>query len=89
MKFHEKISEYCKENGVRKNWIAAKLEMPVSQFFYITKGEKRLPKKYWKKIIKITGGFISPSDLIQDYFSEDDVVRVEVCSETECKISLK
>jgi len=89
MKFHEKLSGYCRENGIRKNWMAEKLDMPVSQFFYITKGEKKLPKKYWKTLIKITGGFITPSDLIQQYFVDDDIVRVEVCSESECKVSLR
>lgn len=87
MKLHEKINEYCRKNGVKKAWIATNLGMLEPYLFLVTSGKKKLPKKYWKKIIHLTGGFIMPSDLIEHYF-EDEEIKIERVSDSECKISL-
>jgi hypothetical protein len=59
-----KIKEYLDKFGVKQTWFAQQLGITSQMFNHILAGRKKLPKKYWTKIILISNGHVHIEDLI-------------------------
>ncbi len=59
-----KIKEYLEKNGIRQSWMAAQLGVSVRFFNSIVNDQRQLPKKYWTKIIVLSGGQVTIEDLV-------------------------
>lgn len=87
----EKLELYLRETGIKQSWIANKLKIGTVFFNHIVKGNNHLPLQYWRALIEITNGFITPFDLIKDKFeSIGDELEFKVSKNfNECIVSLK
>ncbi len=61
-----KLKEYFEKTGVQKNWFAKKIGIDIQTFYVIVGGKKKLPMKYWKKVILVSEGKIKLEDLAQE-----------------------
>lgn len=79
------IKEFLQKFGVKQTWFAEQLGITAGMLNHIVAGRKKLPKKYWTKIILISNGNIKIEDLIdleglyEQYESE---VFQEKCAKT-------
>lgn len=58
------ICEYLKKHGISQKWFASQLGLAPSYICSICKGRKKMPKKYWTKVIFLTKGEVSLEDLL-------------------------
>lgn len=66
----KKLKEYIEKKGLIKKRFCERVGIPYNAFSEILEGKRSIPKKYWKKIVKETGGEISLNDLVE-YFLEE------------------
>lgn len=90
MSLGKKLQDYFKENGLQMKWFAEKLGMPKQQLYQVIGGYAPLPKKYWKKMIILTGGKITLRDILEK--SLLSIEEIEIKSDgsiDKCEVSLK
>lgn len=89
MDLSQKLHAYFKKSGVHKYWFAEKLGMKRPQFSLILSGKNTLPPKYWKKIIELTKGKVTLSDVIQNKLLGIEGIEFKVSKNPSlCKILL-
>lgn len=60
-----KLSEYIRKNGIQQKWFASQIGINYSLLSKAMRGHAQVPKKYWKKIIKLTKGEVTLEDLYE------------------------
>ena len=60
-----KLLEYIENYAIMKKKFAEKIGMHHVQFYEIVNGKQRVPEKYMKKIVKVTEGKVTLTDLMQ------------------------
>lgn len=68
MKSKRKIREFCKKDRYSVSEFARHIGCARQTFYQIMAIKQPLPKKYWKKIVEFTAGFVTFQDLVNDYF---------------------
>jgi len=88
-----KLKDYLKDNGISIKWFAEKLGMSPQMLYKIVDARASVPKKYWKKIIVLTGGKITLRDILEIGGKEFQGLEYNVSTNPEdplsCELSLK
>jgi hypothetical protein len=73
-----KLKVFFENNdGIKKQWFAKRLGMPKQQFYQVANGLTPCPKKYWVKLIELTGGQIQLGDLVEQMFEGIDFIEIK------------
>mgnify|MGYP001608443396 CR=1 FL=1 len=64
MDVRDKIRIFLEEKGMLKNAFARKVGMSQVQMYAILSKRRKVPRKYWKKIIKFTEKKIKIEDFL-------------------------
>lgn len=90
MSASEKLVKYITKNGIKKKWFAQQLGISSSQFCQFYSGLVNVPKKHWVKLIEMTGGEVTFSDLLSDYLKPIEFIEVATTtSKNKCEVILK
>ncbi|HDZ25426.1 MAG TPA: XRE family transcriptional regulator [Candidatus Aminicenantes bacterium] len=65
-----KLREYLKEYGIRKTWFAKKIGINPTSLSDALGGRKKIPEKYWKKIVRLTQKKVKIEDLFNDSYPD-------------------
>ncbi len=57
------LKEYVETYGIKQAWLAKQIGINRRALNYVLMGHRRLPRKYWTKLILITEGKINIEDL--------------------------
>ena len=58
-----KLKDYIKKYGFRKGWFADQIGIHPTFFSDCLGGRRRIPRKYWKKIVELTQKKVKIEDL--------------------------
>ena len=90
MNLGTKLKNYFNENGLQMKWFAEKLGISKQQLYQVIGNHAPLPKKYWKKMITLTGGKITLKDILEDRLSSLEEIEIKSSgSADKCEVSLK
>lgn len=90
MKLCDKLKKYCTDNGIQKSWFAEKIGMTPAFFYHILAGRYKLTSTYWVKVIEVTQGQITFTDLIEEEYKDLDFVNVSKGPDaTKCGLTIK
>lgn len=77
MSFAEKLKNYFIDNGVQIKWFAKKLGVTGPYLYHIMDGNKKLPPKYWNRVIHLTHGQITLADFLEASLKDVEDLKVE------------
>lgn len=76
MNVAEKLAKYCEDHGIKKRWLAGKIGIHPVNLDHWMYGSRKIPPKYWEKVINLTHGNIEFYDLLKEHFDEIPPIKV-------------
>ena len=67
MKAKIRLQQFFQDNGLQKRWFANKIGISEPVMGIICYQDTPIPKKYWKKLIDHTQGYVTEDDLFEDF----------------------
>ncbi len=62
----ERLKKFLNENGIKKKYFATELGITNNLFSKMMTNPGKIPKKYWVKIEKLTRGYVTADDFLND-----------------------
>lgn len=90
MQLHEKLNKYFEENGIQRKWFAKKIGISPQLFYTMLCGQQKITARLWKKLIELTGGYITLGDILTQEFKNIDYLSVTQGSDYDlCEVKVK
>jgi DNA-binding transcriptional regulator YdaS (Cro superfamily) len=86
----EKWKRFFKDNGIEKQWFARQIGVSPTYFYQVIHGRQNLTAKYFDKIVSVSNGKISLSDLVEDHFKDAPALSiVKGNTSYSCEVTIK
>ncbi len=85
-----KFEDYFARTGISMRYFAKEIGAYPEHVHNWVKGKRPIPQKYWKKIVKQSGGAITLCDLLDNFMKDSDEINVSPGKTPDtCIVSLK